>query len=88
MLETMAANASDHKDWEAVYAKRAAVVQAVASTGSIKVNDLPELDRLGRFTVAMEHWSICDQGARDALLNDQHPHVRSCALNRSQKAQN
>ena len=48
MLETMAVNASDHKDREAVYAKRAELVQAIAETGRIQPADLAELDRLGQ----------------------------------------
>ncbi|MDL4860754.1 hypothetical protein NPJ88_000255 [Halomonas elongata] len=87
MLETMAANASDHEDWKAVYAKRDEVVQAMVKIGSIKASDLPELDRLGRFTVAKDHWGICDQPVRQALLID-HPHVQSAARQSQRKVGN
>ncbi|WP_153785364.1 hypothetical protein [Pseudomonas sp. EMN2] len=61
------------------YDKRAERVSSLAEAGQIEAADLHELDYLGRFKVANEHWGICDTSARQALLNDQHHFVRSCA---------
>ena len=72
------------RDKEAAKAKRNELIQAMVESGSIKLGDLVALDRLGRFPVASEHWALCDKTARDSLLSDQHPHVRSCALISSQ----
>lgn len=64
---------------EALYAKRAADVFALAEKGIIEAADLESLDRLGRCKVANEHWPICTESARRALRNDPHHFVRSCA---------
>lgn len=64
---------------ELLFAQRQDAVAMLVTTGGIKAEDLNPLDRLGRCMVANDHWSICDEAARSALLNDQHPHVRSCA---------
>lgn len=61
------------------YDKRAESVSSLAETGRIEAADLRELDYLGRCKVANEHWGICEASARQALLNDQHHFVRSCA---------
>lgn len=71
---------------EAVYAKREELVCAMAETGAIRPADLAKLDRLGRFTVARDHWGICDQFVREALLVD-HSHVQSAARQSQRKAQ-
>ena len=65
---------------EAIYSKRRAQVAELVSRARITVEDLQTLDRLGRFTVSAEHWDLCDDIARKALLADAHPHVRSAAL--------
>ncbi|MGR5347363.1 hypothetical protein [Vibrio mediterranei] len=44
----------------------------------ITANDLNELDRIGRFTVAQELLSKCSEDAKALLLND-HPHVKAAA---------
>ncbi|PWD01994.1 MULTISPECIES: hypothetical protein [Pseudomonas] len=62
-----------------IYAEREARVDALASSGSITSADLKTLDRIGRCKVANDHWSICDEQARNALANDPHHFVRSCA---------
>jgi len=64
---------------EALYAERDAAVAALGTKGRIEAADLASLDRLGRCKVANEHWGICDESARHALLNDAHHFVRSCA---------
>lgn len=66
-------------DIEALYAKREADIAAMAQKGKITVDDVTSLDRLGRFSVAVDHWALCSDGAKMSLLNDQHPHVRSAA---------
>lgn len=68
------------KEAEAIYAQREADVADLASRGSISASDLESLDRLGRCKVANDHWSICNEQARKALLNDPHHFVRSCAV--------
>lgn len=64
---------------KAIYAEREARVEALASTGSIKAAELEALDRIGRCKVANDHWALCDEQARHALINDPHHFVRSCA---------
>lgn len=64
---------------KAIYADREARVEALASTGCIKAADLEALDRIGRCKVANDHWGLCDEQARRALINDPHHFVRSCA---------
>ncbi len=67
------------QELEVLYAERDAAVLALAAKGRIEAPDLVALDRLGRCKVANEHWGICDGSARQALLNDPHHYVRSCA---------
>ncbi|MDG1580954.1 hypothetical protein [Pseudomonas sp. GOM6] len=64
---------------EVLYAEREAAVLALAGKGTIVAASLADLDRLGRCKVANEHWGICDESARQALLNDAHHSVRACA---------
>lgn len=68
------------KALEAQYAERERAILALSSKGVISASDLLDLDRLGRCQVANELWALCDQSARNALLRDEHPHVRSCAV--------
>lgn len=65
---------------KAIYAEREARVEALASTGRITAADLEKLDRIGRCKVANDHWGLCDEQARRALINDPHHFVRSCAV--------
>ena len=65
---------------ELLYAQRAKQVADLARRGSIKADDLPHLDRLGRFKIVVEHWPLCDESARQALLKDTHHSVRSAAI--------
>lgn len=67
------------QELEVIYAERDAAVAALAAKGKIEAADLAPLDRLGRCKVANEHWGICDESARHALLNDMHHFVRACA---------
>ncbi len=64
---------------KALYAGREETMQALSAAGVIRVHDVAKLDRQGRFIVACDHWSYCDEVARGALLSDEHPHVRSAA---------
>jgi hypothetical protein len=61
------------------YQKRLEQVADLSRKGSVTATELLALDRLSRLKVANELWNICDQSARDALLDDEHAHVRSCA---------
>ncbi|CAI9912150.1 TPA: hypothetical protein ACNVX4_005943 [Pseudomonas aeruginosa] len=64
---------------EVLYAEREKAVSSLGTKKSIQAADLEALDYLGRCKVANEHWQICDESARRALLNDAHHFVRSCA---------
>lgn len=63
-----------------IYAHREAVVASLLAAPSIEAKDVAELDRLGRCKLANEGWRKASPEARWALLNDPHPHVRSCAF--------
>lgn len=52
---------------------------ALATKEVIEVQDLHTLDRIGRYEVAERYFAKCSPAARDALIHDEHPHVRSCA---------
>jgi hypothetical protein len=73
---------------EACYSKRQADVSALVARGVITVQDIQQLDRLGRFTVSAYHWELCDEVAQGALLADAHHQVRSTALLSSMKTPN
>lgn len=62
-----------------IYADREAALLALAEKDQITSANLTALDRAGRVRVANELWRKCDRSARTALINDEHPHVRSCA---------
>ncbi|ABD72143.1 hypothetical protein Rfer_4457 (plasmid) [Rhodoferax ferrireducens T118] len=64
---------------ERLYAARDRFVAALKEKGSIELNDLEKLDRMGRFKVAEECWGILSAEARQALLDDAHHQVRACA---------
>ncbi|EKF7416907.1 TPA: hypothetical protein MXR76_004046 [Pseudomonas aeruginosa] len=64
---------------EVLYAEREKAVSTLGSKSVIQAADLDTLDYLGRCKIANEHWQICDETARRALLNDAHHFVRSCA---------
>ncbi|WP_139313514.1 hypothetical protein [Rhodoferax antarcticus] len=65
---------------EKIYSDRKAQVAGLAAKGSISVQDIQALTRHGRFQVADELWTICDEGAKKALISDEHHHVRSAAI--------
>lgn len=62
-----------------LYATRDSFVDQLALRGLATASDLADLDRLGRFKLASNHWRICDPEARRALREDAHHQVRSCA---------
>ena len=64
---------------EALYEQREADVAALALHDRITAADVRSLDRLGRCKVANEHWTLCDEDARQALRDDSHHFVRACA---------
>ena len=63
-----------------IYAHREVQVARLLAAPSIEAADVAELDRLGRCKIANEGWRQATAQARWALLNDPHPHVRSCAF--------
>lgn len=65
---------------QALMDAREAFVSNLVQVGRVSPEDLMRLDRLGRFKVADECWAICDEQARDYLLNDAHHQVRAAAL--------
>jgi hypothetical protein len=67
------------KQDRATYATRDQFIASLQSVASIKPSHLTMTDRLGRFRIAGELWHKCDAATRNALLNDAHAHVRSCA---------
>ena len=69
-----------HAEMQGIYAERDADIAAMRQRGVVAPPDLLAVDRLGRCRVANELWGICTQEARQALLEDPHPHVRSCAV--------
>lgn len=64
---------------ERLYALRDAFIRTLRAKGLVDVREIGELDRLGRCQVASDHWDLCTQEARDALLEDPHHQVRACA---------
>lgn len=62
-----------------LYRLREAEVTALSQRSVIVESDLGDLDRGARAVVAGLLYAKCDERARQALLNDEHPHVRSCA---------
>lgn len=65
---------------EEMYQARDKAVARLGAQAVITVANLSSLDRIGRFRVADELWSKCDPSARQALLHDEHAHVRSAAV--------
>lgn len=61
------------------YAERELAVAALGELEQPAAADLADLDYLGRYKVADEHWNRCDASARSALLGDGHHFVSSCA---------
>lgn len=62
-----------------LYDLRNAEVAALAGQSSISIDDVQNLERGGRFLIASEHFSKCTPQARNALLGDSSPGVRSAA---------
>ena len=65
---------------EHLFASRDALIAKLNTKGRIDAKDLLTLERSGKCIVASEHWGICTDDARHALLNDEHHFVRSCAM--------
>lgn len=63
-----------------LYQLRKAEISTLSQRAVILEFDLRELDRGGRAVVASMLYAKCDDVARNALLHDEHPHVRSCAV--------
>lgn len=65
---------------ERLYAARRAFLDRLHAIGSVTLQDVQCLDRLGRAQVASDLWALSDADARHALLNDVHHQVRACAV--------
>lgn len=68
-----------HEEVTAQYAARDREIDRLKAQKKVSTDDIRALDRLGRFLATCELWNLCDRAAQDALLNDEHPHVRSSA---------
>lgn len=64
---------------EQLFAARDACVARLREVGRVEVQDLRALERSGKCIVANELWSLCTKEAQQALLEDEHHFVRSCA---------
>lgn len=64
---------------DALYRAREAYLQELQERGEVTLDDVRNLDRLGRCKVASEFFALCTTDAAEALLNDPHHSVRSCA---------
>lgn len=62
-----------------LYAERDTCISNCVAKGEVTLQDLGRLERTGKCTVASDHWAICTTEVREALLNDAHHFVRSCA---------
>ncbi|VVE35698.1 hypothetical protein [Pandoraea terrigena] len=62
-----------------LYQLREAEFERLSQRDMIVAADLRGLDRGVRFAIADMLFAKCDAAARHALLNDEHPHVRSSA---------
>lgn len=65
---------------ERLHALVDAEVSALSAKDVIDVNDILQLERYGKVKVANELMVKCDLNARESLMHDEHPHVRSCAV--------
>ncbi|MDT8992779.1 hypothetical protein RQP54_18040 [Curvibacter sp. APW13] len=65
---------------ERLYAERERYIDSCDARGHFSLENIHELDRLGRVKVASDHWELCSEDARAALRNDPHHQVRSSAL--------
>ncbi|MBP0639968.1 hypothetical protein [Cupriavidus sp. AcVe19-6a] len=63
-----------------LYQLRELEVERLGQCEAIVMADLQGLDRLARAVVASMLFEKCDNDTRHALLHDEHPHVRSCAV--------
>lgn len=62
-----------------LYEMRDAFIQQLVLKARVSQSEIQQLDRTGRCIVASNHWHICTRDAREALLSDEHAHVRACA---------
>jgi hypothetical protein len=71
---------TDPSGVESLYAERDMAIDFLRERpGPVTASDLVAFDRLGRARIAEELWARCDTSARNALLTDEHPQVRSVA---------
>jgi hypothetical protein len=63
-----------------LYELREREVERLSRRDVVVVADVQSLDRSGRAMVAMSLFAKCDVAARNALVHDEHPQVRSCAV--------
>lgn len=64
---------------ELMYQLGDAEVEALASKSEISIGDILNLERRGKCLVADALFAKCSIEAREILLHDEHPHVRSIA---------
>ena len=79
-LEKEHSGSSNSAVAEARYALRDTVItDLLASQPIIEVSHVEDLDRVGRFTIASEHFKRCSDSCKKTLLHDEHHFVRSAA---------
>lgn len=71
----------DNKIVKSLDALRESILEAISIKAVIEINDIEELDRIGRFTVASTLFSRCSANAKAYLCADEHSHVRATAAN-------
>lgn len=65
---------------ESMYSEQEAQAARLSTLCEIKEADLMNLNRIGKYNLIDESWHKLNKSAQNALINDAHPHIRSCAL--------
>jgi hypothetical protein len=62
-----------------LYETREEIIQELSAQRTVSLADASGLDRNGLCRLADDHWSVCTEDLRQAMLNHKHHFVRSCA---------
>ena len=71
---------------EDMYAERDRRIAELGTLQRVDIRDLKGFERTGRFIIADKLWNRLTEDAKNALLHDEHAHVRSCARISAMKA--
>lgn len=80
-LATKHFRTGDKKIVQTIEALRESMLETIRVKEVIEINDIDELDRIGRFTVASTLFTRCSDKAKGYLCADEHAHVRATAAN-------